>query len=576
MEIIDKIRQAASIIELASHYTTLRQRGKKHIGLCPFHAEKDPSFTVDEEKQLYHCFGCGAGGDIFSLIMEKENMSFWEAVKYLAEKYHIPLPQKQKLSPEMAKLEDEIYKINENALAFFRKCLLKTEEGLGALDYLKKRNISEKTIETLRVGYAPNAWDSLLSFFKGKGVSVSLLEKAGLVIPGKGKNEYYDCFRGRIIFPIFSLAGKVMAFGGRTIFEATPKYLNSPDTPVYSKGKVLYGLNLTKEAIREKGEFFLVEGYTDFAALYQAGFTNCVATLGTSVTAEQLSLAMRFAPRAVISYDGDSAGQAASQRAISLCFEKGIQTKVVIFPENLDPDTFLRKHGVQAYSGLVQKSASGLRFLIDSAIKEGRLDIPEEKAKIIHKVMAEVAKIPDAVVRSEYMKQVSEYLACEEEILRTVMNSFEKKSEKKAPREKFLLFPAEKRLLQILLGNQALIPYVLAELREEDYQGLKSEPVFRILLDCLAKNKPLLFQKLSEELDPSLLGCLAEILLEKSDPPNYEEAIDCINTLRKISLEKRLRRIQLEITRLEKQGESEKLTPLLLEKQDLTKQLLSL
>jgi DNA primase len=254
MEIIDQIRQVANIVEIASLYTTLRTRGKKHVGLCPFHSEKSPSFTVDAEKQLFHCFGCGVGGDVFTLVMEKENLSFPEALKYLAERYHIPLPRQTKLSPELAKLEDKILKINEMALALFRRNLFQTPEGEGAQAYLRKRNLSGETLEVLKIGYAPNSWNSLLTHFQGKGVELPLLEKAGLILPGQKKPDFYDRFRGRVIFPIFSLTGKVVAFGGRTVIDADPKYLNSPDTPVYSKGKVLYGLNWTKGEVHQARE----------------------------------------------------------------------------------------------------------------------------------------------------------------------------------------------------------------------------------------------------------------------------------------------------------------------------------
>ena len=264
MEVIDQIKHTASIVEIASQYTTMRLRGKKHVGLCPFHSEKTPSFTVDEEKQLFHCFGCGTGGDIFTLVMEKENLSFPEAIRYLAEKYNIQLPEKKSFSPQMQKLEEGLYKISEDALAFFRRNLFKTKEGEKALEYLRKRKVSDETIQQLKIGYALDSWDSLLNAFKRKGYSPGLLEKAGLVLRRTNKEGHYDRFRGRIIFPIFKLSGKVVAFGGRSLIGQEPKYLNSPDTPIYTKGMLLYGLNFSREAAREKEEIILVEGYTDF------------------------------------------------------------------------------------------------------------------------------------------------------------------------------------------------------------------------------------------------------------------------------------------------------------------------
>ena len=372
MEIIEQVRQASSIVEIASQYTTLRRRGRKHVGLCPFHSEKTPSFTVDEEKQLFHCFGCGVGGDVFSLVMEKENLGFAEALRYLAEKYRIPLPQ-HRVDPQVIKLEEKLFKINEMALAFFRRNLFQTPEGKKALEYLKKRGLAEATIETLKIGYAMDDWGALIAYLRTKNVPATLLEKAGLALPGKKKDEYYDRFRGRVIFPIFSLTGKVVAFGGRTVTGAEPKYLNSPDTPLYSKGKLLYGLNISKDAIREAGEVILVEGYTDFAALFQAGIGNVVASLGTALTPFQVAQAARFTPRLIVNYDGDAAGKNACARAIPLCLEKGMNVDALILPEGLDPDAYLAKHGRDRYLGLLKKSLPGLDFLIDTYVP-GRPD----------------------------------------------------------------------------------------------------------------------------------------------------------------------------------------------------------
>ncbi|RLE00954.1 MAG: DNA primase, partial [Candidatus Aminicenantes bacterium] len=318
MEIVDKIKQTVSIVEVASLYTTLKKRGSKYVGLCPFHSEKEPSFNVDEEKQLYHCFGCGRGGDIFTLVMEKEQLSFPEAVRFLARRYNIPLPSPKSASRQQQKLEEKLYRINELALGYFRKNLYSTSEGQKALAYLKKRGLTKETIDYFKLGYALHSWEALIAFFRTKKIPESLLEKAGLVLKKSQENRYYDRFRGRIIFPIFNLTGQVLGFGGRTIFDESPKYLNSPDTPIYTKGQWLYGLNFNKNAIREAREIILVEGYTDFLALYQAGFKNVVASLGTSLTPAQTSLAHRFAPQLTVCYDGDAAGQKAALRAVSL------------------------------------------------------------------------------------------------------------------------------------------------------------------------------------------------------------------------------------------------------------------
>lgn len=570
MESTEQIRQAANIIDIVSQYTTLRKRGRKFVGLCPFHSEKTPSFTVDDEKQLYHCFGCGAGGDIFTLVMEKENLSFPEALKYLAEKYNIPLPVGKEFSPKFREKKEKLYKINEDTLAYFKKNLFKTEEGQRALDYLKKRNISEEVIQKLKIGYAKNSWDSLLTFFQRKNVPPDVLEKAGLVIRREKKEGYYDRFRGRIIFPIFDPSGKVVGFGGRTLFDADPKYLNSPDTSVYSKGNLLYGLNFCKESIREKGEAILVEGYTDFIALYQAGITNVAAPLGTSLTSDQISLARRFAPRIIVSYDGDDAGKAAALRAISLCFENRAQIGVLVLPKGLDPDSYLRKYGLEKYKNLIKKSIPGLDFLINSMLKKANIDIPEEKAEIARNIWNEIKKIPDSIVISDYIKKTSEYLKIDETTLRSIIK--EKQTDKERE-EKGGFFQAEKRLLQILIENKETAPNVFPEMKEEDFQGLKSEPIFLVLEEYFKNGKEPKLHELKQKIASSLASYLTEILLEREQASTIEEALDCLYTLRQLSLDNRAKKLKAEIARFERKGEKEKLSALIKQFIETKKQL---
>jgi DNA primase len=573
MEIIDQVRQASSIVEIASQYTTLRRRGRKWVGLCPFHTEKTPSFTVDEEKQLYHCFGCGVGGDIYSLVMERENLTFPEALKSLAERYHVPLPAQQRVRPELLKLEEKLFQANELALGYFKKNLFGTQEGKKALDYLKKRGLSDETIQTLKIGYALNSWTALIEFFRSRDVPVSLLEKGGLALPGSRPGEYRDRFRGRVIFPIFSLTGRVVAFGGRTVIDAEPKYLNSPETPLYSKGKLLYGLNFAKDAIRREGTAILVEGYTDFSSLYQAGILNVVASLGTALTPWQVGQAMRFASRLVINYDGDTAGKNAAARAVPLGFEKGLNIDVLVLPDDLDPDAFLRKHGRDKYLALMKKTVPGLDFLIDALTAGARMDIPEEKGRIARTVVREIEKVPDAVARSEYLRRASARLGVGEDLLRSIV---ENRAPDKGAEEAGLFCPAEKRLFQILMGDRSVAPYVFAECGEEIFQGLRSEPVFQYIMECFKNDKDWNFPGLQSKVPPALLSLLARALFEKSAVGSVEEAQECLRSLRKVHLQNRLKDIQQKIARSEKKGEQEELLALLYQKQDVTKQILSL
>ena len=571
MEIVDQIRAVAALVDIASQYTTLRKRGSKYVGLCPFHAEKTPSFTVDSDKQLYHCFGCGVGGDVFTLVMEKENLTFPEALKSLAQKYNIPLPQQSKITSQALRLEEMLAKVNEETLAFFQKSLRDGPEGKKAQEYLKSRGISEQTVQTLKIGYAPNSWDSLLKHFEAKGVSTELLLKNGLIVPGQKREGFYDRFRGRLMFPIFNLTGKVIAFGGRTLFNAEPKYLNSPETPLYSKGRVLYGLNFTKDAVRNKGELILVEGYTDFSALFQAGFTHVAASLGTSLTSFQVELAQRFAPGMIINYDGDSAGLNAALRALSICFEKGLHASVVVLPEKLDPDGFLKKYGPDGYTARLAQTVPAMKFLIKMRGHGRDLKVPEEKARLVNEVLAEVQRIPDEIVRGEYLALAAEDLGVEESLLRKRLERPAPASKKDEEREFFL--PAEKRLLQILIGHPSLTPGIFAEVKDGHFAGLKGEAVFTLIQDCFHQEREVLLHELSQKTDPILARHLTRVLLETSAEPTESEAHDCLDALWQITLRGRLRALKAAVTQAEKKGEREKLSALLFQLQDLNKQI---
>lgn len=574
MDVVEQIRQAASLLEIASQYTTLHKRGSKYVGLCPFHTERDPSFTLDPDKQLYHCFGCGVGGDVFALVMDKEGMSFPEAVKHLAERYRIPLPQRSAAAARAQKTEEKLYKVNEDALAFFRRNLCATEEGKKALAYLRDRGLSEETQEKLRLGYAPESWTALADHFQNRGVPPELPEKAGLLVPGRKKPGFYDRFRGRVMFPIFDLTGKVVAFGGRTIAGGEPKYLNSPETPVYSKGRVLYGLNITKDAVRAREMLVLVEGYTDFSGLFQAGVANCAASLGTSLTAAQVSLARRFASRMTVSYDGDAAGRAAAARAVALCFEQGVDVSVAVLPAGLDPDAFIRRRGDGAYLDLLAGSPSGLRFLFDLATRGRPPATPEAKASALRGILAEVEKIPDPIVKSEHVKQLSGLFGVEESFVRSVVKPEE--GARTAVGEAPALLYAEKRLLQILFHHPELVAGIMEEAREGDFASVVSREVFSAVSDLHRASSPVTLQALGSRLDKTLMKDLSRILIEPSEAATPEEALDCLIALRKYFYENQCRAIQHEINRCQKDGDDERIARLQQRKLELTKKIMTL
>ncbi len=552
MELVETIRQTARIVDIASQYTQLQKRGNRLLGLCPFHTEKTPSFSVDEDRQLYHCFGCGAGGDIFTLVMEKENLSFPEAVRYLAEKYHIPIPQKKQYSSQYYSLKDKLLSITSDALLYFKKNLYNTREGRNALEYMKNRGIHEKAVQKLKLGYAMNSWQSLLDFFQRKNIKPEDLEKAGLVIRRKKGDGFYDRFRARIIFPIFDLSGRVIAFGGRTTIDDEVKYLNSPETPVYTKGNVLYGLNFSKDAVKAKGEIILVEGYTDFLSLYQAGITHAAASLGTSLTPGQVGLANRFCPRLITAYDGDAAGRKATKRAVSLCFEQGMQIGVLELPSDQDPDSFIKKHGPEKMQKRLDAAVPGLRFLMKSYMQGKITGIPEEKTRIVRLLINDIRKIPDSILISEYIKKISEYLELDESHVRAAISG---RTEHSSHRKSVNFLNAEKRLLQIIFNDSVTAVRLLPKIKKEDFLGLASEPVITALIDYFKHNKKPSIPELKSKMNPAVFSALSEILMEPSAPPVPGEAEDCLECMQDVLLEKQLRKKKSQLKQLKKNDE---------------------
>lgn len=549
MELVETIRQSARIADIASQYTQLQRRGNRLVGLCPFHTEKTPSFSIDEDRQLYHCFGCGAGGDIFTLVMEKENLSFPEAVRYLAEKYRIPIPKKKKYSSQYYTLKDKLLSITSDALLHFKKNLYNTQEGRKALEYMKTRGIQEKTIQHLKLGYAMNSWQSLLDFFQRKNIKPQDLEKAGLVVRRKSGDGFYDRFRGRIIFPIFDLSGRVVAFGGRTVVDDKAKYLNSPETPVYTKGNILYGLNFSKDAVKAHGEIILVEGYTDFLSLYQSGITHAAASLGTSLTPGQAGLANRFCPRMITAYDGDAAGKKATMRAVSLCFEQGMQISVLTLPAGHDPDSFIKKFGAEKMRKQLRSALSGLKFLMTSYMQGKPPQTPEEKTRIVRLLINDIRKIPDSILISEYIKNISEYLEVDESQVRAAISG---RTEQPAHRKSVTFLNAEKRLIQIIFSDSAAASRLLPKIKEEDFTGLASQPVIAALIDYFNHNKKPSIPELKSKMNPVVFSALSEILMEPSAPPVPGEAEDCLECMRDVILENQIKEKKTQLKQLRK------------------------
>ena len=357
---LDELRSRVSIEEIVSEYVPLKRKGRRSWGLCPFHNEKTPSFSVDTETQLFYCFGCHKGGSVIQFVMEMERLDFQEAVKLLAERAHLPLPEgAPKADPIRADERERIYEANVAAARFFHATLW-TGEGAEALSYLYKRGLADADIRHFGLGFAPRGWDATLKHLTGQGFDEKTLERAGLIVRREG--GVYDMFRGRAIFPIISAQGKVLGFGGRALGDAQPKYLNTADTPVFNKRQGLYALNFAKKE-RSAGHLVLVEGYMDAVSLRKHGVQGVVATLGTALTEEQARLMKRYAPEVWISYDGDAAGQKAALRALDILEPAGLKARVIDYPEGMDPDDFIRARGAAGFATLKKYDAVEYRML---------------------------------------------------------------------------------------------------------------------------------------------------------------------------------------------------------------------
>jgi len=410
-ELLEEIRAKNDIVEVISEYVALKQAGRTYKALCPFHTERTPSFSVSPDKQLFYCFGCGTGGDVFIFIERIENVSFPEAVRLLAERAGLSLSYEETVAERKAREEKELlYRVNEAAMDYFKWALINTREGSLAREYLKQRGIDEATIGKFGIGYALPAWDGLLRSLTAKGFSAEVVVKAGLAVKGeRGEaTRPYDRFRDRLMFPIWDFNGKVVGFGGRVLGDSTPKYLNSSETPIFSKGRTLYGLHLAKEAIRSRGRAIIVEGYMDAIAAHQHGIGEAVASLGTSLTREQAGLIARYAEEVVIAYDADEAGRAATLRGLEiLSGQAGLRVRVVGLPKGEDPDSFIRRRGPQAFIGLVNGALPLTDYRLELLFERNDPSSVEGRVRIVKEAVPVIASLANAVERVEYCKKLS-------------------------------------------------------------------------------------------------------------------------------------------------------------------------
>ena len=439
-EKVEEVRRSADLVEVAEDYVQLKQSGSRYMGLCPFHNEDTPSFSVDPDQNLYYCFGCGNGGDVFKFVQEIEGVGFLESVRVLAERYGIPLPEEE-ADQEAANEREAILHALRFAARFFYRQLTQSDRGRPALDYLRQRGFAPKTIKRFGLGFAPNEWDALLSAAEEEQLNPETLEKAGLVIERNDGSGYYDRYRGRIIFPIFSHIGKVLAFAGRILDpddeRDQPKYINSPETEVYHKKEVLYGLHQAKRSIRKTDEVLLVEGYTDVISLSQAGVQNVVASSGTALTEQQVSVLDRYATRAVMLYDADEAGARAAMRGLERVLEEGMGAYAVELPEGSDPDDYVQEHGGEVFANYISEHRQDLpSFAYQRARQNGELETPEDRVEVQREIISSVARIPDPNLRREYVARTSEVTGVPDSDLFRMLEEAREEIERRAERRR--------------------------------------------------------------------------------------------------------------------------------------------
>jgi DNA primase len=489
----EEIKRAADIVQVIGQFVQLKKAGKNFIGLCPFHAEKDPSFTVSSDRQMFHCFGCKKGGDIFAFWMEYHGLTFPEALKDLAERYNVQITEKFSASEEKKKsdLRETLLKINEAAALYFQQALSKAATGNPAADYLKKRAISKEIISEFRLGYAPDKWHGITDYLKEHKIDLEKGVQAGLIIPKKG-GGYYDRFRGRVIFPILNLRGQVVGFGGRVLDDSLPKYLNTPETPVFHKGEFPYGLNASFKAIRQKGIAVIVEGYMDLLALRRHGLDEVVATLGTALTDQHIRKIKGYAKEAVVVFDSDEAGRNAALRSLPLFLNEGLPAKAVVLPNGHDPDSFVNTKGLPEFLRLLDSASSMFDFFLDQKLTQGNSDI-EGKVHALKEILPVLAQLRNAAQRSLYAGRLSEQIGIKEEVVLSELKSFKQNLSGNAPERGLkgrLAGPeVEKKIGDIQLLNLLVHhPKAIAGLINSDCRTLLSD-------DTASKIVEVIFEK---------------------------------------------------------------------------------
>src|ERR1700690_3655975 len=567
----EKVKQQADIVRVVGEYVRLKKTGQNFTGLCPFHQEKTPSFAVHPVRQIYHCFGCGVSGDVFKFVMELEKSSFPEAIRTVAEKCGIPIPRPREHSPEERRENQQrssLLDMHRDASAFFGRQLHEAPEGKVACAHLEDRGLNREAMMQFGMGFAPSGGDALWRHLKSKYPD-KLLEGSGLFSRDQG-GRLYDKFRRRIMFPIPSESGKIIAFGGRAMGDEMPKYMNSPETPIYTKSSVLYHLDRAKEALRQIDFGILVEGYMDAIAVARAGISNVIASCGTSLAEPQIKLLGRYTRRVVVNYDPDTAGQAATERSLLLLLEKEFDVRVLALPGGADPDKFLKEQGAEAYKKLLAQAPPYLDYLIGRARLMDR-STAAGKVAALNFLLPYVQRLPNRLLRSESATRIASELRVDEPVFREALRraAVERRSEVKLNPELLapVVKPAERRLIQMLVEAEGFREKLAVAIVESSlHHGLETERIIEVLVHKIAERPDAAtIAAALEEPDQRLLF---QVLFEQTMDHTWEEAEACLEFLRN-------RQISQELSELEKKVQAgpakEELIRLLARKDELNR-----
>lgn len=540
-ELIEEIRVRSDIVEVISDRVLLKKSGANYKGLCPFHSEKTPSFIVSPAKQIFHCFGCNEGGNVYQFVMKIENISFPDSVLLLARKYGINITD-QKIKGVNSSQKNTLYDVNAMAAEFFQRQLSDLPQGKTAREYLRKRGITDNIIESFKIGYASTSWDGVHQFLKKKGISTDIQNSAGLIKERENGGGYVDRFRERIIFTISDSEGRVVGFGGRILndTDSRPKYLNSPETLVYKKGNILYGLNITKDSIRKSKEAFLVEGYFDLITVYQHGIKNIIATSGTALTEDHARILRRYTDTVTLVFDGDEAGRNASDRGGIVLLNGGVKVKVISLPHGNDPDNFIREKSGEGFLNIARESKTFMEYIINKAIAESDLKSLDEKIRCINSVIPFLSIISNSVERSIYLSLLAEKTGVSE---KAIMDEMSKNKVKDKAKVKEVLTStsssssnkAERILVQLMLLDNKNIEKIKRHISIDDFKDNDLTEIASVLFTLSNSNDNMTISHIMDMLSGERLKKLvSEMVFEDIEYQEVDKNIgDCIRYIKK-------------------------------------------